>query len=56
VPCGITDGGVTSLSRALGRPVAMADAETALVRHLGEVFEREVVESASWREARDVAR
>ena len=56
VPCGISDGGVTSLSRALGRHVAMVEAETSLVRHFSEVFDREVVESESWREARDVAR
>ena len=46
VPCGITSGGVTSLSRATGRPIVMAEAESSLVRHFGEVFEREVVESA----------
>jgi lipoyl(octanoyl) transferase len=45
VPCGITSGGVTSLSRATGRPVDMASAESSLVRHFGEVFERTVVES-----------
>ena len=56
VPCGISDGGVTSLSRALGRHVAMVEAETSLVRHFSEVFDREVVESESWREARDAAR
>jgi lipoyl(octanoyl) transferase len=56
VPCGISEGGVTSLSRALGRDVAMVEAETSLVRHFSEVFDREVVESESWREARDVAR
>ena len=56
VPCGIPDGGVTSLSRALGRDVAMVEAETSLVRHFGEVFDREVVGSGLWREARDVAK
>ncbi len=56
VPCGISDGGVTSLSRALGRHVAMVEAETPLVRHFSEVFDREVVESDSWREARNVAK
>lgn len=56
VPCGISDGGVTSLSRALGRHVAMVEAETSLVRHFSEVFDREVVESESWRETRDAAR
>lgn len=45
VPCGITSGGVTSLSRALGRRVPMADAEASIVRHFGEVFDRQVVEA-----------
>lgn len=45
VPCGIARGGVTSLSRALGRPVALAEAESALVRHFGEVFDRRIVDA-----------
>ena len=40
VPCGISDRGVTSLAALLGRPVPMEDVEAAVVRHLGEVFER----------------
>lgn len=40
VPCGISDRGVTSLERATGRPVPLAEAEDALVRHFCEVFER----------------
>jgi lipoyl(octanoyl) transferase len=47
VPCGIASGGVTSLSRATGRDVSLADAETSLVRHFADVFDREVVEVAS---------
>ena len=43
VPCGITSGGVTSLSRATGRLIGMADAEAAIVRHFCEVFDRQVV-------------
>jgi lipoyl(octanoyl) transferase len=31
VPCGITDKGVTSMERVLGRPVAMAEVMTAVV-------------------------
>ena len=46
VPCGIASGGVTSLSRAVGRPVALDEAESALVRHFGEVFDRRVVDGA----------
>ena len=44
VPCGIASGGVTSLSRAVGRPVTLDEAESALVRHFGEVFDRRVVD------------
>ena len=43
VPCGITDGGVTSLERLIGRPVPMAEVEDRLARHFCEVFERQVV-------------
>jgi lipoyl(octanoyl) transferase len=46
VPCGITSGGVTSLSRATGRAISMAEAEASLIRHFGEVFERDVIETA----------
>lgn len=45
VPCGIDSGGVTSLTRATGRHVPRADAETSLVRHFGDVFDRSVVEA-----------
>jgi lipoyl(octanoyl) transferase len=47
VPCGITSGGVTSLSRASGRHVLMADAEASILRHFGDVFDRRVVEAAT---------
>ena len=39
VPCGIADREVTSIERILGRPVAMEEVETGLLRHLGAVFE-----------------
>jgi lipoyl(octanoyl) transferase len=42
VPCGISDRGVTSLSKLLGREVPVAEVEDALVRHFAEVFERRV--------------
>ena len=42
VPCGIADRGVTSLSALLGRDVAIADVERAVVTHFATVFEREV--------------
>jgi len=40
VPCGITTGGVTSLSRTLGHPVAMDEAAASIVRHFAAVFDR----------------
>jgi lipoyl(octanoyl) transferase len=38
VPCGITDKGVTSLERLLGRPVPMAEVEEAVTGAFREVF------------------
>jgi lipoyl(octanoyl) transferase len=38
VPCGITDRGVTSVERLLGRPVPMADVEDAVTRGFRSVF------------------
>jgi lipoyl(octanoyl) transferase len=38
VPCGIADRGVTSIERVLGRPVAMAGVEDAIVRGFAAVF------------------
>lgn len=43
VPCGIGDRGVTSLSKLLGREVAIDEVESAFVHHLAAVFERAVV-------------
>jgi lipoyl(octanoyl) transferase len=45
VPCGISDRGVTSLERATGRRIPLADVENALVRHFAEVFDREPVDA-----------
>jgi lipoyl(octanoyl) transferase len=45
VPCGIEGGGVTSLQRAAGHRVSAVDAETSLIRHFADVFDREAVES-----------
>jgi lipoyl(octanoyl) transferase len=45
VPCGITDKGVTSLERLLGRRVAMTDVESAAVDAFIAVFERAPVEA-----------
>jgi lipoyl(octanoyl) transferase len=38
VPCGITDRGVTSLERLVGRPMPMADVEDAVARAVKDVF------------------
>ena len=42
VPCGIAGKGVTSLERALGRPVAMDEARERIVARFSEVFARAV--------------
>jgi lipoyl(octanoyl) transferase len=47
VPCGIQGGGVTSLSRAAGRPIALNDVEVSLVRNFADVFERRIVEAVA---------
>jgi lipoyl(octanoyl) transferase len=43
VPCGITDKGVTSISRLLGRSVDMQEVVESVTRHFAEVFDREMV-------------
>lgn len=40
VPCGITDKGVTSLEKLLGRPVQMEEVEGAAIQGFAEVFDR----------------
>ncbi|MCI0491056.1 MAG: lipoyl(octanoyl) transferase LipB [Blastocatellia bacterium] len=42
VPCGITNKGVTSLARLLGRPVDMNEVTRSVAVHFGEVFERDM--------------
>jgi len=42
VPCGISDGGVTSMERQLSRPVDIAAVERELGRSFGEVFDGDV--------------
>lgn len=44
VPCGITDHGVTSLEKLLGKKVEISEAEERLARHFGDVFGRKMVE------------
>jgi len=43
VPCGITDHGVTSLEKLLGRPVESAEVAHSVTRHFGQVFSEEMV-------------
>ncbi len=47
VPCGISDRGVTSLARLLGREAAIGDVEERFVRRFSDVFEREPVAGAA---------
>ncbi|HQZ38411.1 MAG TPA: lipoyl(octanoyl) transferase LipB [Vicinamibacterales bacterium] len=47
VPCGIADHGVTSLERASGRTLAVAEVESSCARHFAAVFDREVTHSLS---------
>ena len=47
VPCGISDGGVTSLERVTGRRFPVADVEDALVRHFCDTFGRVAADRAS---------
>lgn len=42
VACGISDRGVTSLQRLLGRELALAEVSRAVVHHFGRVFGREM--------------
>ena len=51
VPCGISDRGVTSLDRASGRRVPIAEVEDALIGHFASVFDREIIASATPRPA-----
>jgi lipoyl(octanoyl) transferase len=46
VPCGIPDRGVTSLARLVGRPVAMDEAEAAIIAHFQEVFGFDLVRTS----------
>jgi lipoyl(octanoyl) transferase len=43
VPCGITDGGVTSIERALGRAPSLTDVADRLVQRFAGVFGREII-------------
>lgn len=42
VPCGITDGGVTSIERIVRRPVEVAEVVPRICARFAEVFDREI--------------
>jgi lipoyl(octanoyl) transferase len=42
VPCGITDGGITSIERSLGKRIEPHDVVPALIARFGEVFGRDI--------------
>jgi len=41
-PCGIREGGVTSLEKLTGRSIPIEEVDSSLVRHFSDVFERDV--------------
>lgn len=43
VPCGITDGGVTSMARVLGEAPSMADVRARVAHHMARLFDTELV-------------
>ena len=45
VPCGITDGGVTTIERCTARRLAPRDLAEPVARRFGEVFGREIIAS-----------
>ena len=45
VPCGITDGGVTTMERLLGRPVALTELLDPVRAHFSDIFGREILSS-----------
>ena len=45
VPCGITDGGVTSMERLLARRLAVEDVARAVLPRFAAVFGREIIEA-----------
>jgi len=45
VPCGITDKGVTSLSRLVGRELDLREVAGVATRHFSEVFDRDINQS-----------
>jgi len=44
VPCGIADGGVTSMERVLGKRLAVSDVARVVRARFAEVFERDIID------------
>ena len=42
VPCGIPDKAVTSMAQELGHPIALAEVEQKLLKHLARLFEADI--------------
>ena len=51
VPCGISDRGVTSLEKATGRRVPLAEAENAVIRRFCDVFDSGLVDDPGTQDA-----
>jgi len=51
VPCGIRSYGVTNMARSLNAPPTLEEMGSTVARHLGDVFERELV----WVDERELA-
>src|SRR4051812_25496398 len=45
VPCGISDRGVTSMARLLGRPIGTAEVEFRISEHFANLFQRQMLSS-----------
>jgi lipoyl(octanoyl) transferase len=47
-PCGLTDRGITSISKEIGRSVSVAEAKPMLEAALQSTFDIEFVRESSW--------
>ena len=47
-PCGLTDRGITSISKETGRPVSTDDVKPLLLEELGKVFDVALTEESQW--------
>jgi hypothetical protein len=56
VPCGINDASVTSLLEETGESFTLEEVASSTVRHLGEIFQREVREPGVTGGDRDLSR